>query len=299
MSDVTCKGGVWSGLQFTRSPKGEIKYNQANCNNKMPPFGDSTMDKACDCELIDAKDGNTTCPKNKFINTHYPLLGKTSCCTPCSADMKTKATYEPKNCTNIHKDKSATDLNCPDNTFLRGISITDNTSKLECCSAKFETNDKTDCEKMGLEICNGQTINNAKNLCREYGLTDCTTKNIMDIEAKCGQFGLRYIDSKDNKHKNTDSYLVCHVDNIDKLSKQCMDKKMAKCDFNELKNAEINMIKNDIGNIDKIQNIYDNKFSKIDNSIISKVFSNRTFLITALVIILFFIIVVLFVVVRK
>src|SRR4029079_8705377 len=124
--------------------KNNLKFDYAKCNNIVlkEDINDnkknSLLDNVCDCELIDGNIDNITCPPGKYLRTYYPLLKKALCCIPCSSDGKIKGTFENKNCFSLFKNKNDYDLNCPSENYVKSLSITGNTNKIECCGVKLE-----------------------------------------------------------------------------------------------------------------------------------------------------------------
>src|SRR5690606_1081986 len=136
-----------------------------------------------------------------------------------------------KKCSFVFKNRTDKDQSCPNNTFLKSISITPTNTKLECCYPNFEgeavkeakeVNDE--CTTMGLDKdkCTVDQMKDMKNRCREYGTgPGCNLNSLQNLEKQCDSYGMRYFDSNENKYKNTDSYMVCHKDNFEKLDNYC------------------------------------------------------------------------------
>ena len=288
-NDITCKGvgdpggKIWTGFQVTKNDKGEFIYDLAKCgnvrlNNNINELKKNTsLDNICECELIDAEPGYINCPAGKFINTYYPITKKVSCCKPCTFDNKIKATNDSKTCLNIYKTKNDTNLTCPSDQYLKGFSLTPNTTKLDCCHIKLEGSAvekqkilDENCKKMGLtnEKCNKENLNNMTKLCKLYGINECNEESLKNIEDKCNLYGMKYYDTKENKFKNTDSYITCHVDNFTKLDNSCKNDGIKECNFYNIKQKQINDINNlkqDISSINKIENEFEKELINLKN----------------------------------
>jgi len=254
---ITCTDGkIWSGFKISRNQQGEPSMQTAKCGNIVAQNdiynlkkGDQ-LNNLCECEEINEKNGEFTCPSGKFITNYNPSAKKASCCILCNGDNSVKGTYDPKDCNILFKDKNVLDVTCPDNTFLGSININSNNSKLSCCSPNFKNQTQSP-----------QTDNPN---CKKYGLEQCNMDLIKSTEAKCQEYGMRYFDSTDNKYKNTDSYMDCHIDNFSKLENLCKEHNINPCNFYSLRQnqlTDIFKIKNDIGKIDAIQGIYEQKFN--------------------------------------
>ena len=302
-SDISCKNGngsggrAWTGAEITRTGNGTPKIGYAKCGSISIEEDiynlkkGTLLDNTCDCEMIVEKQGELLCPPGKFLNTYYPLLKKASCCTTCTDDGKAKTSFGYDKCSFTFKTKNDTDLSCPPNKFLNSLSINQNNAKLNCCSPtlKGENIEKhvvnnEECKKVGIDqnLCNDDNLKDLKHKCKEYGIANCTQEEILKVEEKCNVYGMRYFDSANNKYKNTDSYLNCHVDNFDKLDNYCKENSMGTCNFYNMRqtpSSDINSIKNDIENIDKIQSIYEKKISNFENINAGKMFKNKIFVI--------------------
>ena len=113
-----------------------------------PIYGPPTIVNAseninsCDCELHDIVDNQVICPKNKFVNTKYPLIDKVLCCSPCKVKPP------------LSKD------------------LAEKCSKygLRECSEENVEGLESDLKKYGLEEQTGESIRNFYNKCDRYGL---------------------------------------------------------------------------------------------------------------------------------
>ena len=324
-SDISCKnnngsgGRLWSGAQILRDDKGTPKIEYAQCGSinieeDIYNLKKGTMlDNTCDCEMIDEKQGEMACPNGKYLSTYYPLLKKASCCSSCTPDGKVKTSFKPDDCSIVFKDKNDKDISCPPNKFLRLLSVNQNNAKLDCCSPKLEGEQVEkhnilgeECKKMGLDrkSCTDENFANLKNKCKEYGIgiENCKVDEVLRVEQKCNVYGMKYFDSKDNKYKNTDSYLTCHADNFDKLDNYCKENSLNTCNFYNVRQSpitDVKVIKNDINNIDKIQDIYEKKLDNLENTYVGQIFRYKPFVIMLSVLCFSIIMILIYFIVKK
>jgi hypothetical protein len=283
--DFSCKNDwnsedrIWTGFQFQRNDKNEPVYEFIKCGNvklenDFNEFKkDSLISKACDCELVDSTNGTIECPNGKFINTYNPSTKKTLCCKLCTTDNSLMVTNEPSGCASSYNSKNETNLSCPKNQFLKGVAITPNTSKIECCQVKLEGDNlnkykqlEEDCKKMGIDKCEIDKVNDMKKYCKMYGISDCSKTTLQNVENKCGLYGMRYYDTSDNKFKNTDSYIDCHTDNFNKMDALCKNSDVTTCSFYNLRQKhvnDINNLKKDIENIDKVEDFFEKTVNEL------------------------------------
>lgn len=264
---INCSDGkIWSGFSLTRNQQGTPTIQIAKCGTF------SNLNNVCDCEIVSEVNGDMHCPPGKFMTDYNSTTKKATCCLLCDNNKTTKGTYDPKDCNFIFKDKSVANVACPDNTFLNSITVNSNNSKLSCCKPNINSPPQQEQPQT--------TTNINTDKCKKYGLETCSDELIKSTENKCAAYGMRYLDSIDNKYKNTDSYMDCHVDNFVKLDATCKDNSIAQCNFYNLKNKQsndINTIKNNIEKIDAIQNIYEKKFNDLGLA------GNKTLTITLII----------------
>ena len=280
---ISCNDGkIWSGFLLTKGGQDQSAIQTAKCGNIVAQNDIYNLKKGdqlsnlCECEVISEKNGDISCPAGKFMTDYNSTTKKATCCMLCNNDNTVKGTYDQKDCSIVFKDKNIVDVNCPNNNFLNSININSNNSKLSCCSPMLKEYDRT-----GTTIQTETKIQTSSDIkCKEYGLEPCSAELIKSTEAKCNQYGMRYFDSVDNKYKNTDSHMVCHVDNFAKLDTECKDNSVSSCNvYNVRQNqlSDIKRIKTDIGNIDAIQNVYEKKFSDLG------IAGNKTLTITLII----------------
>ncbi|QKF94226.1 hypothetical protein QKU48_gp0768 [Fadolivirus algeromassiliense] len=320
--DPSCKnqdgsgGRIWSGFKYGRDETG-YRLEHAKCSNLKLEENvydlqkGTEFQKVCDCEMVEGKNGSIECPNDKFLGTYYPLLNKGSCCKPCNNDGKVKVSIDQKNCFPVVKGKDDTEISCPDKLFMKNMNFVDGTAKIECCAPKFEgeTVEKQnividDCTKMKIpkELCSNEFMNTLKTKCKEYGITECDYETVRNVESKCNSYGMRYFDTLENKYKNTDSPIICHVDNFNKLDGQCVKGNVSSCSvYNLMDNQSKDVVglKKDITNIDKIQTEYDQKFNNLENSLVNKLFGNKVFVVLSSIICLIIIAIIAYVLINK
>lgn len=294
-------GGIWSGFELSQNVSGTPQMEYAKCSNVSLQNDiynlkkGSLLDNTCECEIVAETNGEITCPAGKYITTYNSTTKKGICCELCSSDNKVKTSYRPTDCSIAFKEKNIHDVSCPNNTFLKSINVNQNNSKITCCRANLqegstqennllpkasteahnlplkvstETNNspKVSTETNNLPTVSSETNNMNTNKCKEYGLSVCTSEAINLAETKCNQYGMKYYDSTDNKYKNTDSYLGCHIDNFGKLDEMCKQNSVTPCNFYGIRQQswnDITTIKNDISKIDAIDGIYEQKFNSM------------------------------------
>lgn len=321
-TDISCKnqdgsgGRIWSGFKYGRDETG-YKIEHAKCSNMKLEENVYNLQKgtelsnACDCEMIEGKNGSIECPNDKFLNTYYPLLKKGSCCKPCTSDGKVKVTLDQKNCFPVVKGKDDVEASCPDKLFMKNMNFIGGTAKIECCATKFEGENvekhnvvDDECTKMKIpkELCSNEFMNTLKNKCKEYGIAECDYETVRNVESKCNSYGMRYFDTLENRYKNTDSSVNCHVDNFNKLDDQCTRNEVKSCSVYNLRDGQTDNVislKKDITNIDKIQGAYEEKLGTVENSLINKLFTSKTFVIISSMLCIMLISIIVYFIINK
>ena len=312
-TDISCQnndktgGRVWSGFKFGGDNTG-YKIEFAKCSNLKLEEDAYNMQKgselgsACDCEMVNEQNGLVNCPNDKFLSTYFPLLKQGSCCMPCSADGKVKAGVDSGNCFPVTNSKDVTDVSCPDKTFIKNMQLIDGGSKLECCATKVSgagvekhnaTNSNCASMKIPAELCSNEFSNTITAKCKEYGMANCDYESLREVESKCNTYGLRYLDTLTSKHQNTDSSVICHADNFDKLDSQCTKNGVSACSVYGLRDGQagdVGSLKKDVVNIDKILGV-------MENSWVNKVFGNKTIAIVILSVFIVILLAVVFLVI--
>lgn len=283
---INCNpGDYWLGIKNVKNNQiGNINCGSAVLNDNVNGVKKGTkIDDSCDCEDVTITSNTVTCPLGKFLVDYRPLQKKAKCCSICTKDKTIKSNVDVKKCNNMFF-KTSEPANCPPQNFVRGLSLTDNTTKLECCSPSFisstttpkETDEmKMSCDKLGLQD-NNCKQNNVKDLikkCNELGLGICNVSSVNEIQNKCGEYGFRYIDDND-KVVNSFSPYICHIDNFGKLEKECMLYGVKECTIENLTNAQktfVKVLQTDIDNMNKIQEIY---YKKLDSFLLKSMLNN-------------------------
>jgi len=287
--DISCVdfkgsgGRIWSGVQVEREDNGKPIFKYAKCARIKPEEEiyhfkkGSSLNNYCDCEIVEATEGKMICPQNKIMSTYYPLLNKASCCSPCygkNGDLK--ASFPDGQCRWETKKPEIKDVSCPEGQLMKSFEINNLLSRVECCAPQLNgeyidkhTTMMENCNNMELseEECDEKIVGDLKDKCNKYGIRNCTLDEIKKVEDKCDKYGMKYYDTVTNNYKNTDSYLKCHTNNFDKLDQQCARNNINKCNFYELRDNNIDSvssIKSDLINIDKIEDVFENKMKAIE-----------------------------------
>lgn len=310
-TNITCKnqdntsGRVWSGFKFNNNKIEHAKCGNLKLNSNVHNIPKGTeLTRTCDCEMTAPKNGSVTCPNGKFLSTYYPDLKKGLCCSPCTVDGSVKAVVDEKNCYPVIKSKNIKDVSCPSQMFIRSGSVTKTGSMLSCCGTKLKgspvdiqesLNHQCDKMKIPRELCSNNLMNKLEGKCTEYGITDCNYENVRNTENKCNSYGMRYFDTIENKYKNTDSSIQCHVDNFDKLDKECNQNNVQQCNVYNIKEQQANNItslQQDVVNIDSV-------LEAQENTILNKVFGNNIFLCISLILCLIILGVIIYFVIKN
>jgi hypothetical protein len=264
-SDISCRGieneggKVMSGLRIQKkNNKQQIVASSCSGLNTDPNkplvgLNNTDLNNVCNCSIVNMVNSNITCPKNKYMRTYYPLLGKASCCTPCNDNITVE--YDNDNCTDIYGNATDELLKCPEDSYVTGIYLTQNTRKLKCCkphlSGKlvdkyYEMNKR--CDELDISPCSAELITNRKLECSRGGLDVCNEQTLNGFRNKCNKYGMRY-EREDGNIINPSSKYICHNDTFAKLDKLCDDRDINDCS---------------IENIDKY---YDHKIQKLDTQL--------------------------------
>jgi hypothetical protein len=251
ISKVSChkeggvNGHVWSGIYYKRDNNDIPKITKSKCSGGMVVDNLHTykrrdqLNNTCNCKMVNGNDSKIKCPSNSFIRGYYPLLNQAMCCSPCTSGNDLKL-IPSENCEKKNIPKNRLSATCPNQTLMVGLELNKNGGTIECCKVKSdgEAVDKHNalqarCDELGTEFCTPEKVKFLEEKCAEYGLENCSEAGIQEAEKKCSELGLRFKDST-GKHQNTDSTMVCHNSNFDKLKADCDQAGLKKCSVGSL-----------------------------------------------------------------
>ena len=232
-TNTSCKGQensggyLFNGISVSKQ-NGVPKVNQAFCGSitakkdlENIPIN-TEFNNTCQCEFKAVINGDTTCPKDKFIKAYYPQNNKISCCSSCLNDGHVIAGNSDKSghCVTQYiqlSDKTA-DLKCPPNTFMKSMTMTDNTANITCCypilSGPYAVEqglELNQCDALGIPalLCTANKIKEYNNYCKKYGLSVCNQESINQFYKDCDNHNYLY-QNVDNETKNPNSVKECH-----------------------------------------------------------------------------------------
>jgi|688.fasta_scaffold182766_2 hypothetical protein len=334
---VNPNGRVWSGVGYNNTKNLQCSNIQLEQDLYDVKKG-TQIDNYCDCEIINTTSNGFKCPSGKYISAIYPKSGKASCCNVCDVDKKIKTYYDDSDCSvvvNNGSNPNNKSIMCSPNSFITSVKELRPGVEVGCCKPKFKSTNQSiqnpppvqpaqtptplpvqpqqnassllndQCKKYNItqDNCNENNIKSLQDRCKEYGIDNCNNDELRKIEQQCNGYGMRYFDSIDNRYKNTDSYINCHVDNFQKLDQTCKDNSLDTCNFYNINRNQqdgLNEIKTNIVTIDKIQDIYENKISNLESSSISKFINNKQLMIClSIILFLIFGVIIYFIIINK
>lgn len=261
-TDISCKnaenggGKIFSGISINGSDKNKINHaacSNINVNLPIKNYSIGTqLNESCDCEIRNLVGGEVKCPEGKFVKSYYPNLKKVTCCSPCIESGNIKGTNNNDNCmykyAQIDKTQKHTNLTCPNNSFIRGFGITENTAKIECCDpalggsyAVEQSIMKHRCDELGISEseCTQKMIDQFEDYCKKYNIYQCDNESIEKYKNSCYDYGFKYR-LPNGKTKNLESTIDCHNDLIHETKKDCAARDLPDCTIQNLNSVSYN-----------------------------------------------------------
>lgn len=204
----------------------------------------------CDCQVASLNNKLLTCPQNKFMVSISGDNKSALCCNPCINNINTVT--NPGSCLITMAN------NCPENSYitsvLPGKTITCCYPSLNKTIVQDQEQQNKLCRQYGLSNCSNTNINNLENRCKAAGITDCSVNNINLFQQKCNQYGLRYNDINGNL-QNSNSPIDCDANIFPIIDSICKSTNIKPCTVNNISNAQINLLKDQINLVRKLDSI--------------------------------------------